>query len=35
MSTFAWTVNPEPEAWSGLINDLFTIAKLSQDDQQL
>ena len=31
----AWTVNPEPEAWSGLINDLFTIAKLSQDDQQL
>ncbi|KIM63080.1 hypothetical protein SCLCIDRAFT_118134, partial [Scleroderma citrinum Foug A] len=31
----AWTVSPEPEAQSGLINDLFTIAKLSQDDQQL
>ena len=31
----AWTVSPEPEVQSGLINDLFTIAKLSQDDQQL
>ena len=31
----AWSVNPDPEAASGLVNDLFTIEKLTDDDQQL
>jgi len=31
----AWSVNPDPEAASGLVNDMFTIEKLTDDDQQL
>ena len=30
-----WTVSPDPEAWSGLMNDLFTVTKLPREEQQL
>jgi len=30
-----WSVNPDPEAMSGLANDMFTIEKLPHDAQQL
>ena len=30
-----WTVNPDPEARSGLMNDLFTVDKLPKEDQHL
>lgn len=30
-----WSVNPDPEATSGLVNDIFTLDKLPQEQQKL
>ena len=33
--TSEWSVNPESETLSGLVNNMFTIDKLSPDNQDL
>lgn len=30
-----WSVSPDPEATTGLVNDMFTVEKLAPDNQQL